>query len=198
MKKSLLFSAIVLLLFSCQVNEGSKTIKEKDKANVTLALQQEEVPYESQIVDEIVLFKNVLDDQNVQQLADCLDSPKRIEEIELVTKHNQLVNAIQASSNRLSSDVMKDNYDLVYNDLDLNLVHTLLTNVSKPDLATTSHADVLFKEGDCEYQGAVSIKDQEVKINIRAVDAEAGCKKDQQWKFLSNGEHLVLDRRYYL
>lgn len=196
MKINLLFAAIALSFFSCQTNKGKDDVTELTKT----ALVMEEVATDEnkQMVVEIDHLKKVLDDQNVSLLSDCLDSPKRIEEIELETHNNRLVSAIQASSNRLSSDVMKDNYETVYNDLDLDLVHILLTEVEKEELAQKSQVTQTFKEGNCDYEGHLSIKEKEVKINIRSLNKETRCKKDQQWKFRSNGEFLVLDRRYYL
>lgn len=196
MKINLLFAAIALSFFSCQTNKGKDEVTELNKT--TLVMEEAATDENKQMVIEIDHLKKVLDDQNVSLLSDCLDSPKRIEEIELETHNNRLVSAIQASSNRLSSDVMKDNYETVYNDLDLDLVHILLTEVEKEELAVKSQVTQTFKEGNCDYEGHLSIKEQEVKINIRSLNKETRCKKDQQWKFRSNGEFLVLDRRYYL
>lgn len=196
MIKNLCSICLIALLISCgNTNDPSNAVVDE----LTESSEAVETTNEKkQLVKEIEDFQNDLEDQRVDKIPDYLDSPKRIEEIELNTQNSIIRNAVESNSSRLSSDVIKEQFDLVYTELDLNILNEALKAIPKNDLLANDQATTSVKIGDCVYQIDVIMKELEVKFNIKSTTNTENCKKDQQWKFKSNGEYLVLDRRYYL
>jgi len=196
MIKHLFFLFTLSTVLSC--NEQNKTaISEKEEVVETFDLTH--VTNEKrQLVKEILNFKKDLEDRRIDKMADYLDSPKRIEEIELSMQNSKIRNAVESNSSRLSTDVIREQFDLLYTEMDLNILNDALNAISENELLAQDVASTVVKYENCNYKVDVNMNGKEVKFSIKSEDATDECKKDQQWKFNSNGEYLVLDRRYYL
>lgn len=196
MIKTFYFLIPLAALLSC--NEQNKSsVSEKDEFIETVDLTK--IPQEKQqLVKEIINFQKDLEDRRIDKMADYLDSPKRVEEIELSLKNSKIRNAVESNSSRLSSDVIRDEFDLVYTEMDLNILNDALKNITQNELYSLNKVTTKVNYDSCIYDVDVIMNGMEVKFNIKSENATEECKKDQQWKFNSNGEFLVLDRRYYL
>lgn len=82
--------------------------------------------------------------------------------------------------------------------MELNLIIETLNHINENQLLLSDNTSAFFKINECEYSTDIIIKGKEVHFNIKALNTSENCKKDQFWNFTSNGEFLVLDRRYYL
>lgn len=185
-----------LLILSCG---SSNTSKEENPEELEIVTDLSEVTNEKkQLVSEIISLQKDLEDKRLDKIPEYLDCPKRIEEIELSTENSKIRNAIESNSSRLSTDVIREQYDLIYTEMDLNIINESLKLISKEDLLVKDKVSSTVKIDDCEYETGVLMNELEVKFNIKSMNDSGSCKKDQQWKFKSNGEYLVLDRRYYL
>lgn len=196
MIKPLSLFTLIILAVSCSTNkDGTSNIQDIEPVEVDLTTISKE---KQKLVDEITVLQKDLEEKRVDRIPDYLDSPKRIEEIELSTKNAKIRNAIESNSSRLATDFIKEQFDLIYTEMDLNLVNEALKTIPKNELLTRDQVSTTIQIDECEYQTDVLMKDKEVKFNIKSLTPSENCKKDQQWKFISNDEFLVLDRRYYL
>ena len=191
-----LFSFIALFtLLSC-----GNSIKEKENAeqNVETVDLSQVTNEKKEIVSEIMSFHNDLENRNIDKFPDYFDCPKRVEEIELSMSNSKIRNAIESNSSRLSTDVVKEQFDLLYTVMDLDVINESIKLIPEDDLLTRDEVKSTVKIGDCDYDTKVTMNGKEVKFSVVSLTENEDCKKDQQWKFISNGESLVLDRRYYL
>ena len=192
-----LFSVFALCaIISCsEQNKSSVSENENFIESVDLSKISQE---KQQLVKEIINFQKDLEDRRIDNLADYLDSPKRVEEIELSLKNARIRNAVESNSSRLSTDVIRDEFDLLYTEMDLNIINDALKSMTENQLLALEKVTTKVNYDTCNYNVDVQMNGKEVKFNIKSENATDECKKDQQWKFNSNGEYLVLDRRYYL
>lgn len=196
MIKPLSFLIFSATLISCSANkEGTNKVDDVEVEEVDLSTISKE---KQKLVDEIIVLQHDLEEKRVDRIPEYLDSPKRIEEIELSTKNSKIRNAVESNSSRLATDFIKEQFDLIYTEMDLNIVNEALKTIPKNELLTRDQVSTTIQIEDCKYQTDVLMKEKEVKFNIKALNPSDNCKKDQQWKFISNDEFLVLDRRYYL
>ena len=196
MIKPLFYFILSASIISCGSKDASV---EKVSVDTSDIIDISEVSNEKkQIVSEILKFDKVIDDRNFEELTNILDTPKRIEDIELVTTNPKLRNAIEQNSSRLSSDVVKEHFDVLFTEMDLNLISNAIKNANKDELLTKNKIESVVTIDSCEYNTEILMADKDVKFNIKRSTDLPSCKKDQQWKFKSNGEYLILDRRYYL
>jgi len=197
MKRFICFFYLSFLFFSCANNKEGLRITDKNAEIAVVDL--ENISAEKQeLVKQIVTLQKDLEDRRIEKIPDYLDSPKRIEEIELNTNNSKIRNAVESSQSRLGTDFIKDQFDLLYTEMDLNIINEALKMIPQEELLMKDEVSTLVPINNCEYQTSVQTTDKEVKFNIKSVNQLEECKKDQQWKFISNGEYLVLDRRYYL
>ncbi|WP_413531937.1 hypothetical protein [Empedobacter brevis] len=155
-------------------------------------------PEKLKLFSELNAFQRDLQNKQIQKIPDYLDCPKRIEELDLNTKNTMIRTDIEANSFRLSTNLVTDNFDLIYNELDLNIINEAIKSISETDLLANDNASTNVKVGECDYHTSISMKNNEVKFDIKSVEQNPECKKDQKWKFVSNGEILVLDHRKIL
>lgn len=195
MTKPFYFLFTLFIIFSCNSPNSADKPVEGDVEVVDISQVSNE---KKEIVNEIKTFKKDLDEGNFEGIANHLDTPKRIEEIELSLKNPKIRNSVESNSSRLSIEVIKNEYDLIYQELDLNIINDALKVIPEEELLTRDKAVTTVKVGECDYFTEVSISGKDVKFNIKSESQSENCKKSQQWKFISNGESLVLDRRYYL
>ena len=192
-----LFSVLAICaIISCSeqskssVSDGEEFIESVDLSKISQEKQQ--------LVKEIINFQKDLEDRRIDKVAEYLDSPKRVEEIELSLKNSKIRNAVESNSSRLSTDVIRDEFDLLYTEMDLNIINDALKSITENQLLALEKVSTKVTYDSCIYDVDVLMNGKEVKFNIKSENATDVCKKDQQWKFNSNGEYLVLDRRYYL
>lgn len=195
MIKNIYFTFPLFILFGCGASTAEPEVKLEEEQAIELADVTNE---KKELVAEILLFYKDLDGQDLDKITNYLDCPKRIEEIELSMDKPKIRNSVESNSFRLSSDVVKDQFDLLYTEMDLNLVHEMIKQIPEEELLTKEEVSATIKVEECDYDTKISMQDKEVKFNIIPKTEDEKCKKDQQWKFKSNGEYLVLDRRYYL
>lgn len=195
MNKNIFFSLPILFLIGCSTQNSESEIKQEEEAAIELSEVTNE---KKELVSELLVFYKDLDKQDLEKITNYLDCPKRIEEIELPMNQSKIRNAVESNSFRLSSDVVKEHFDLLYTEMDLNLIHETIKQIPEEDLLTRDEVNSKINISECDYDTKISMQDKEVKINIIPASEDEKCKKDQQWKFKSNGEYLVLDRRYYL
>lgn len=191
-----LFSFIVLFtLLSC-----GNSIKEKKDADekVEIVDLSQVTNEKKEIVSEIISFQKDIENRKLDKIPDYFDCPKRVEEIELSMNNSKIRNAIELNSSRLSTDVVKEQFDLLYTEMDLDIINESLKLIPENDFLTQDEVKSTVNIGECDYDTRVTMNGKEVKFSIVTVTENENCKKDQQWKFNSNGEYLVLDRRYYL
>lgn len=192
----LLFSFIVLFtLLSC-----GNSIKEKEdtEEKVEIVDLSQVTNEKKEIVSEIISFQKDIENRKLDKIPDYFDCPKRVEEIELSMNNSKIRNAIELNSSRLSTDVVKEQFDLLYTEMDLDIINESLKLIPENDFLTQDEVKSTVNIGECDYDTRVTMNGKEVKFSIVTVTENENCKKDQQWKFNSNGEYLVLDRRYYL
>ncbi|QTV05255.1 hypothetical protein [Faecalibacter bovis] len=196
MIKNLLILLPLTLFYNCKnQSQNTEIIKEDSVELVDLSTISEE---KKQLVKEIIQFQKDLEERKTDRVAEYLDSPKRVEEIELSMQNSKIRNAIESNSSRLSTDVIRDQFDLLYTEMDLNIINDAIKSISENDLLTQDKASTKVSYENCNYDVDVSMNGKEVKFNIQSENETDECKNNQQWKFMSNGEFLVLDRRYYL
>lgn len=191
-----LFSFIVLFtLLSC-----GNSIKEKEdsEGKVEIVDLSQVTNEKKEIVSEIISFQKDIENRKLDKIPDYFDCPKRVEEIELSMNNSKIRNAIELNSSRLSTDVVKEQFDLLYTEMDLDIINESLKLIPENDFLTQDEVKSTVNIGECDYDTRVTMNGKEVKFSIVTVTENENCKKDQQWKFNSNGEYLVLDRRYYL
>ena len=189
------FIPIFYFFSSCGSASSEPEIQKEEEQAIELADVTNE---KKELVAEILVLYKDLDSQELDKITNYLDCPKRIEEIELPMEKSKIRNAVESNSFRLSSDVVKEHFDLLYTEMDLNLIHETIKQIPEEELLTKDEVSSKINVSECDYETKVSMLDKEVKFNIIPATSDEKCKKDQQWKFKSNGEYLVLDRRYYL
>jgi len=87
---------------------------------------------------------------------------------------------------------------LIYNELDLNIINEAIKSIPETDLLANDNVSTNVKIGECDYHTSILMKNKEVEFDIKSATPNSECKKDQKWKFVSNGEILVLDHRKML
>ena len=190
-----LFSIFFLLfLYSC-----GNSVKENDKEEEVAVVDLSQVTNEKkEIVAEIMAFYKDVEDRKLDKIPDYFDCPKRVEEIELPLQNSKIRNAIESNSSRLSTDVVKEQFDLLLTEMDLDIIIESIKQIPESEFLTRDEVKSTVKLLECDYDTKVSMNGKEVKFSVTSASEKENCKKDQQWKFNSNGEYLVLDRRYYL
>ena len=192
MIKPFYFLTILFFTLSCNSKKIDSEELKTERTDKNANISKERI----KIVEEIKTLQKDLEEGNFEEIANHLDTPKRIEELELALDNSKIRNAIESSSSRLSIDAIRNHYDILYDVLDLNIINESIKNISEDDLLNYNKNSASVKIGECDYKTEISINDKEVKFSINSESDE--CKKDQQWKLISNGESLILDRRYYL
>ena len=196
MIKKILFLIPLALNFSCnEQNKNAVSDTDVKLESIDLTNVSNE---KKQLVKEIIQFQKDIEERKMDRVAEYLDSPKRVEEIELSMQNSKIRNAIESNSSRLSTDVIRDQFDLLYTEMDLNIIKDALKSITENQLLALEKVSTKVTYDSCIYDVDVQMNGKEVKFNIKSENATDECKKDQQWKFNSNGEYLVLDRRYYL
>ncbi|WP_322970201.1 hypothetical protein [Faecalibacter sp. LW9] len=194
MIKNLLYFLPLALFIACsEQNKNVVTEKEEVVESIDLSTISNE---KKQLVKEIIQLQKDIEERKTDRVAEYLDSPKRVEEIELSLQNTKIRNAIESNSSRLSTDVVREQFDLLYTEMDLNILHDALKSITESELLVQDKVSTQVVDENCKYNVDVQMNGKEVKFNIK--NETDTCKKDQQWKFNSNGEYLVLDRRYYL
>lgn len=186
-----------ILLINC-----SEKKSEPQKLSVSELAQTTEFaeasPEKRQLFNEIQAFQKDLQSKKSENISNNLDCPKRIEELDLKPKNSVVRNDIESNSFRLSSTLVTNNYDLVYNELDLNIINDAIKSISETDLLSKDNVSTTVKVGECDYQTDIMMKNKEVDFNIKSITENEECKKDQKWKFISTDGILVLDHRKML
>lgn len=194
-KKLLYFLPLALFIACSEQNKNAVTEKEEVVESIDLSAISNE---KKQLVKEIIQLQKDIEERKTDRVAEYLDSPKRVEEIELSLQNTKIRNAIESNSSRLSTDVVREQFDLLYTEMDLNILHDALKSMTENELLVQDKVSTQVVDENCKYNVDVQMNGKEVKFNIKTENETDTCKKDQQWKFNSNGEYLVLDRRYYL
>ncbi len=186
-----------ILFFNCSEKKA-----EVVKLSATELTQTEEFqkasPEKKQLFNEIQAFQKDLQSKKTDRISNSLGCPKRIEELDLTPKNSVVRNDIESNSFRLSSTLVENNYDLVYNELDLDIINTAIKSVTETDFLSKDNISTTVRVGDCSYQVDILMHLKEVDFNIKSVSTEQDCKKDQKWKFVSTDGILVLDHRKML
>ncbi|UWX67303.1 hypothetical protein NZD85_01515 [Empedobacter stercoris] len=151
-----------------------------------------------QLFYEIKAFQKDLQSKESIKFPDYLDCPKRVEELDLSTKNTTIRTDVESNSFRLSTNLVKDNFELIYNELDLNIINEAIKAIPETEILANDFVSTNVKIGDCDYHTSISMKGKEVAFDIKSTTEKNECKKDQKWKFVSNGEILVLDHRKML
>ncbi|MDH1881214.1 hypothetical protein ACTS9T_13055 [Empedobacter falsenii] len=187
----------LFLLFNC--SENKPEIKKLTQQELTETTEFKEAsPEKKQLFSELKAFQKDLQSKQAQKIPDYLDCPKRIEELDLNTKNTAIRTDVEANSFRLSTNLVTDNFDLIYNELDLNIINEVIKSIPETDLLANDNVSTNVKLGECDYHTSISMKNKEVEFDIKSATPNSECKKDQKWKFVSNGEILVLDHRKML
>ena len=121
MKRFICFFYLSFLFSSCANNKEGLNLTDKNSEIAVVDL--ENISAEKQeLVKQIVTLQKDLEDRRIEKIPDYLDSPKRIEEIELNTNNSKIRNAVESSQSRLGTDFIKDQFDLLYTEMDLNII----------------------------------------------------------------------------
>ncbi|WP_312314686.1 hypothetical protein [Empedobacter brevis] len=187
----------LFLFFNCTENKPIvKALSFQELAETTV--YKDASVEKKQLFSEIKAFQKDLESKQVHKIPDYLDCPKRAEELDLKTKNTVIRTDVESNSFRLSTNLVTDNFELVYNELDLNIINEAIKSVPEVDLLGKDNVLTNVKIGECEYHTSILMKRKEVEFDIKSVTLANECKKNQKWKFVSNGEILVLDHRKVL
>ncbi|QES93815.1 hypothetical protein F0358_14330 [Empedobacter brevis] len=187
----------LFLFFNCTENKPiTKALSFQELAETTV--YKDASVEKKQLFSEIKTFQKDLESKQVHKIPDYLDCPKRAEELDLNTKNTVIRTDVESNSFRLSTNLVTDNFELVYNELDLNIINEAIKSVPEVDLLGKDNVSTNVKIGECEYHTSILMKRKEVEFDIKSVTLANECKKNQKWKFVSNGEILVLDHRKVL
>ena len=111
------FIPIFYFFSSCGSASSEPEIQKEEEQAIELVDVTNE---KKELVAEILVLYKDLDSQELDKITNYLDCPKRIEEIELPMEKSKIRNAVESNSFRLSSDVVKEHFDLLYTEMDLN------------------------------------------------------------------------------
>lgn len=187
----------LLLLFNCTENKSET--KKLSTEELTETIEFKEASEEKKkMFSEIKTFQKDLESKQAHKIPDYLDCPKRAEELDLNTKNIMIRTDVESNSFRLSTNLVADNFELIYSELDLNIINEAIKTIPETDLLKKDNVSTNIKIGDCEYITSILMKNKEVEFDIKSETLKNECKKDQKWKFISNGEILVLDHRKML
>ena len=196
--KNYFYSFIFLILM---MNCSDKK-EEVTKLSITELKETEEYvkasPEKLQLFKEINAFQKDLESKKTEQVSNSLGCPKRVEELDLKPKNSVVRNDIESNSFRLSSSLVSTNYDLVYDELDLNILNQAIKSFPETELLSKDNVSTTIKVGDCNYQTDILMKVNEVDFNVKSISTDEKCVKDQKWKFISTDGILVLDHRKML
>ncbi|MGV0924269.1 hypothetical protein [Empedobacter tilapiae] len=187
----------LFLLLNC--SENKPETKKLSTEELTETIEFKEASEEKKkMFSEIKTFQKDLESKQAHKIPDYLDCPKRAEELDLNTKNIMIRTDIESNSFRLSTNLVADNFELIYSELDLNIINEAIKIIPETDLLKKDNVSTNIKIGDCEYITSILMKNKEVEFDIKSETPKNECKKDQKWKFISNGEILVLDHRKML
>ena len=187
----------LLLLFN--FTENKSETKKLSTEELTETIEFKEASEEKKkMFSEIKTFQKDLESKQAHKIPDYLDCPKRAEELDLNTKNIMIRTDVESNSFRLSTNLVADNFELIYSELDLNIINEAIKTIPETDLLKKDNVSTNIKIGDCEYITSILMKNKEVEFDIKSETPKNECKKDQKWKFISNGEILVLDHRKML
>lgn len=185
------------ILFNCKENKPETKQLTTQELSETIEFK-EASPEKKQLFAEIKAFQKALQSKQSNRIPDYLDCPKRVEELDLSTKNTTIRTDVESNSFRLSTNLVTDNFDLIYNELDLNIINEAIKSIPASELLANDNVSTNVKIDECEFHTSISMKNKEVEFNIKSTTPKNECKKDQKWKFVSNGEILVLDHRKML
>ena len=194
MMKSIFSFLIFVTVISCSDLKESKKVLSAQELTQTTAFV-EASPGKRQQLAELQAFQEDLQSKKIDKIPDYLGCPKRVEEIDLETSNSVIRNDVESNSFRLSSSLIATNFDLVYTEMDLNIINEAIKSFSSEDILASDNLSTNLKIGECIYQADILMKPKEVNFNIKSLTEKPECKKNQKWKFVSNGEILVLDHR---
>lgn len=187
----------LFIFFNC--NESKPEVKQLTRQELSETIEFKNAsPEKKQLFNEIKAFQKDLQSKESHRIPDYLDCPKRVEELDLSTKNTTIRTDVESNSFRLSTNLVTDNFDLIYNELDLNIINEAIKSIPETELLANDNVSTNIKIDECEYHTSISMKNKEVEFNIKSITLNNECKKDQKWKFVSNGEILVLDHRKML
>jgi hypothetical protein len=197
MKKIFYSFFTFIIFFNC-----SESTKKSEKLTVAELTNTEEYvnasPEKKKIFLELQKFQQDLQNKKTENVSNSLGCPKRIQELDLEPKNSVVRNNIESNSFRLSSTLVQDNYDLVYNELDLAIINDAVKSIDDKVLLSKDNNSTTVRVGDCTYHVDINLNNNEVDFTIKSVSTEQICKKDQKWKFISTDGILVLDHRKML
>lgn len=186
-----------VIFINCAENKPAVIELKSQELSETIEFKQAS-PEKKQLFSEIIAFQKDLQNKKSNRIPDYLDCPKRVEELDLSTRNTIIRTDVESNSFRLSTNFVTDNFDLIYNELDLNILNEAIQSIPETDFLANDNVSTNVRIAECEYYTSIFMENKEVEFNIKSSTPKNECKKDQKWKFVSNGEMLVLDHRKML